>query len=209
MKGLFTSVFILFLVVNIFSQSTSSNRIYEIWDNQPAPNRGADYGIAILGTGFPFDADWEKESYPIGNGYMGANVFGRTDLERIQITEKTLANEGLYNVGGITNFCEIYLDLGHHNPINYRRSLNLNDAIFYVNYEHHGVKFSREYFASYPGNIIVIKLSADKDGEISFTLRAEHPYLRSNDEMNTRTGETRSENGLQIASIKTNLKNSI
>lgn len=43
---------------------------------------------------------------------MGANIFGRTDIERIQITEKTLYNEGLYGLGALTNFSEIYLDAG-------------------------------------------------------------------------------------------------
>ena len=36
--------------------------------------------------------DWERWSIPIGNGYYGANLFGRTETERIQLTEKTLAN---------------------------------------------------------------------------------------------------------------------
>jgi hypothetical protein len=46
---------------------------------------------------------------------MGPNIFGRTDKERIQITEKTLANEGLYGLGGLTIFCKIYLKLNHKN----------------------------------------------------------------------------------------------
>ena len=62
------------------------------------------------GKGYPFDNDWEKESYPIGNGYMGLNIFGRTDVERIQLTEKTLHNEGLFGKGGLTSCAEIYLD---------------------------------------------------------------------------------------------------
>ncbi len=38
------------------------------------------------------DDGWDKWSLPIGNGYFGVNVFGRTDTERVQITEKTLVN---------------------------------------------------------------------------------------------------------------------
>jgi len=38
---------------------------------------------------------------------------------------------------------------------------------------HEGVKYTREYLANYPENIIAIKLSANKKGKISFTLRAE------------------------------------
>ena len=35
---------------------------------------------------------WEKYSMPLGNGFFGANVFGRTETERLQISEPSLAN---------------------------------------------------------------------------------------------------------------------
>ncbi len=82
-KGI-TFICMMIFCLNVFSQTYSTNRIYEIWDNQPAPNRGKDYS-RILSRGYPADSDWEAHSYPIGNGYMGANIFGRTDVERIQM----------------------------------------------------------------------------------------------------------------------------
>jgi alpha-L-fucosidase 2 len=196
MMRLAGSVCMLFLYSVIFAQNSTKARIYEVWDDQPALNRGADYGTALPGRGYPYDADWEREAYPVGNGYMGAKIFGRTDTERIQITEKTLANEDPYRRGGLTNFAEIYLDINHHNPENYKRSLNLNEGILYVNYMHEGVKYTREYMANYPENIIAVKLSSNKRRKISFTLSAEIPYLRSVSETNTRTGKTLAESDL-------------
>lgn len=190
----FVSVFILFTVLNVFSQEGAPDRVYEIWDDQPAPNRGNDF--SVLSKGYPADTDWEAHSYPIGNGYMGANIFGRTDVERIQITEKTLANEGLYGKGGLTNFCELYLEFDHHAPTAYRRALNLNEAILHVDYEYKGVHYYREYLANYPANIIAVQLTANKKNKISFTLRAEIPYRRGNNEINTRVGTTIAENDL-------------
>ena len=160
-------------------------RVYEIWEPEPAPNRGGDWDTVKAG-GIPFDQDWEEWSYPIGNGYMGANLFGRVDTDRIQITEKTLHNKGIYNGGGLTSFAEIYLDFNHKDVRNYRRSLNLNEAIAYVSYEKEGVKYTREHFISYPDNIMVIRLSADKKGALSFVLRPEIPYLNKKDQ---RTGK--------------------
>ena len=81
----------MFLAVNLFSQESSSCRIYEVWDNVPAKNSGPVFQEKAKFRN-PVDNDWESESYPLGNGYMGANVFGRTDIERIQLTEKTLYN---------------------------------------------------------------------------------------------------------------------
>ncbi len=197
MKVFITFVLILSLLFpKVYSQPASPKRVYEIRDDRPAQNRGADYSIDKPGRGFPFDTDWEEQAYPIGNGYMGAMVFGRTDIERIQLTESTLANENPYGRGGLTNFAEIYLDINHHTPQNYKRALNLNDGILYVNYEQDGVKYSREYWASYPENIIAVRLSSNEKGKISFTLSAEIPYLRSIHETNTRTGRTRAEKDL-------------
>src|SRR5262245_41895996 len=44
--------------------------------------------------------DWEKEALPIGNGRIGAMVFGGTDSERIQIAEKSLWTGGPGSQGG-------------------------------------------------------------------------------------------------------------
>ena len=35
---------------------------------------------------------WEKYSLPLGNGFFGANVFGRLGTERVQISDPSLAN---------------------------------------------------------------------------------------------------------------------
>jgi alpha-L-fucosidase 2 len=195
-KKVITFIFILSIFLEANSQISSLNRVYEIWEDKPAQNRGADYSIEKPGRGFPFDADWEEQAYPIGNGYMGAMIFGRTDTERIQLTESTLANESPYGRGGLTNFAEIYLHTNHYSPKNYKRALNLNDGILYVNYEQDRVKYSREYLANYPENIIAVRLSSNKKKKISFTLTAEIPYLRSTHETNTRTGKTQAENDL-------------
>ena len=83
---------------------------------------------------------WEKWSLPLGNGYFGANVFGRTDTERIQLTEKSLSNP--YGIGGLNNFSETYLDFGHTTVENYERGLLLNEAFAYVKYDCAGVTTS-------------------------------------------------------------------
>ncbi len=51
----------------------------------------------------------------------------------------------------------------------YRRELDLNNAIVRTQYEKDGVKYSREVFSSYPGNVMVIRYEADTSGSISFS----------------------------------------
>lgn len=199
MNTVFKCCILIFFFVNGYTQSGPSNRLYKIWDDKPSSNRGSDYS-QILARGYPYDKDWEGGSYPIGNGYMGANIFGRTDVERIQLSDKTMAIIGPYDRGGTTSLNELYLDMHHYNVQNYKRTLNLNDALLNVEYVHNGVAYTREYFASYPDNVIALKLSANKKESISFTLRGEIPYLRGKNETNTRMGLIHSKDGLLLLS---------
>lgn len=119
---------------------------------------------------------WEKWSLPLGNGYFGANVFGRTDTERIQLTEKSLSNP--YGIGGLNNFSETYLDFGHTTVENYERGLFLNEAFAYVKYDCADVHYERTYFTSYPDRVMVVYLTVSKPAALSFTLRPTIPFVR-------------------------------
>lgn len=169
---------------------------YILWYDQPAPNGGPE--IKEMHLGWSYDRDWENWSLPIGNGYMGANIFGRTDTERIQLSEKTMATKGPWGLSSFTNFAEIYLDFNHGCPQEYRRDLVLDNAVASVSYTYDGVSYSREYFANYPSNVIVVNIKADKPGKVSFCLRPVLPYLREfNEEGTGRSGKVHaSDDGL-------------
>jgi alpha-L-fucosidase 2 len=168
------------------SMNAESDKKYELWEPAPAPNRGVDFDI-IKARGYPFDEDWERWSFPIGNGTLGANLFGRTDSERIQLSEKSIANGGCYDRGAITNAAELYLDFEHPEVSNYRRTLNLNDAIATVAYHAGETDYQREYFTSYPDDLLVVHLTADGPDGLSFTVRPEIPYLESTDERDSKS----------------------
>lgn len=152
---------------------------YVLWYNEPVPEIPLKYNETTTLSTNPNGAAWENWSLPIGNGYLGANIFGRTITERIQLTDNTLASRSHYNGAGLTNFAELYLDFNHLNPVNYRRGLRLNDAVAFVQYTQGNVSYQREYFASYPGKLMVIKLKANRQGALSFAVRPEVPYLRA------------------------------
>lgn len=194
MKRFFLST-LLFLLTSSM-QSGELIKDYMLWYNRPAYNRGGDFS-QIVSRGFPYDEDWERWSLPIGNGALGACIFGRTDTERIQLAEKTMGNKGAYGIGGFTNFAEIYLDIHHNYAQNYKRALRLNDAISTVSYKHEGVEYQREYFANYPDNVIAVKLKASQPGMMTFTVRPVLPYLHPFDnEQNGRSGYVHSQNDL-------------
>jgi alpha-L-fucosidase 2 len=191
------TIMIVSLLATCLTVSAAANdalSTYEIWEPEPAPNRGRSQWERTKSDNRPnsYDRDWEQWSYPVGNGYVGACVFGRTDIERVQITDKTLHNQGKYGKGGLTSFAELYLDFNQDDVQNYRRSLSLNEAIAHVSYEQGGVTYQREYFASYPDNVVVIRLTADQKGALSLTVRPEIPYL----ERKERTGSVIAEGNL-------------
>lgn len=117
---------------------------------------------------------WEHQSLPIGNGYMGGNVFGIVERDRIQITENALQNPG--SLGGLNNFAELYLHFPHKEVENYERGLNLNEGVAYTRYTVDGVQYEREYFTSYPDKVLAIHLSASAP----FSTRVELviPYIK-------------------------------
>ncbi|MCL2299608.1 MAG: glycoside hydrolase family 95 protein, partial [Firmicutes bacterium] len=157
---------------------TALEKPYMLWYNAPAPNRYM-YGEPRKegDWSWPGDPDWEQWSLPLGNGHFGVNVFGRTDTERLQITEASLGNP---YPDGMNNFAEVLIDFDHpeQRTRNYTRDLVLDDATAHVKYEYQGVSYEREYLTSYPDAVLAVRLSASENGRVSFTLRPEIPYLK-------------------------------
>ena len=180
----------------------------KLWYDEEAPKDGENSPSAST-TGENADIGWASWSLPIGNGYFGANVFGRTVTERIQITEKTLMqptsvkdSDGVYHtIGGLNNFSETYIDFNHTNSAvtDYIRYLDMKTAISGVEYTYGGVKYTREYFTSYPDKALVIRLDADTEGALSFTLRPTIPYEQS---YGAFAGDGADKHGTVISSVK-------
>lgn len=128
--------------------------------------------------------DWERWSLPVGNGYFGANVFGRTETERITVAEKTLATSWMktdnYLAGGLNTFAELYIDVGHDfsDVSDYSRELDFNTAVATAKYKYRGVNYTREVFASYPDRALVIGFFASERGALDFTFRPVVPWVQ-------------------------------
>ena len=149
---------------------------YRIWYDEEAPQTM---------KGF------EEWSLPIGNGYMGLNVFGGVETELISVTENSMFNPYVDTgtttpggeercksaTGGLSTLAKTYIDFNHSNVSNYQRDLVLNDAIATVSYDAGGVHYTREYFSTYPDKVSVMRLTASQSGALTFTLRPIAPYV--------------------------------
>ncbi|MCW3785943.1 glycoside hydrolase family 95 protein [Plebeiibacterium sediminum] len=57
---------------------------------------------------------------------------------------------------------------GHDSITNFRRSLEINNALSKTSYTCNGVQYQREYLASHPDNLIAVKLSSNKKNQLNF-----------------------------------------
>jgi alpha-L-fucosidase 2 len=110
------------------------------------------------------------EALPIGNGSMGAMLFGATDLERVQFNVLSLWTGDEKDTGSYQAFGDLLLQLGHRNVRDYRRELDIDRAVQRVTYVHEGVRYERTAFASHPAGVIVIRLTADRKGALTGAL---------------------------------------
>jgi len=115
--------------------------------------------------------DWMTSALPIGNGRIGAMIFGGVAQERVQFNDKTLWTGSTTIRGAYQNFGDVYIDFDTPEFSDYRRELDIENAIARVSYKSAGVGYTREYLASYPDNIIVLRFTADKKGKLNFKVR--------------------------------------
>ncbi|TFW29039.1 glycoside hydrolase family 95 protein [Duganella callida] len=111
--------------------------------------------------------DWEKEALPIGNGRIGAMVFGQLAREHLQFNDITLWTGDDKVMGAYQPFGDVYINLPGHEQgtTDYARRLDIGRSLHTVTYTHNGVKFTREALASYPAQVIAVRLTADKRGQ--------------------------------------------
>ncbi|HNW51153.1 MAG TPA: glycoside hydrolase family 95 protein [Prolixibacteraceae bacterium] len=167
----------------------------KLWYNQPAKT-------------------W-NEALPLGNGRLGAMVYGNPAKEEIQLNENTLYSgspnrndntdakaalpevrrlifEGKYKeaqdlanekIITKTSHGAAYQTIGslrlnfegHGNYSDFYRDLDIEKAVATTIYKAGGVTYKREVFTSFPDQVVVIRLTANQKGAISFSATMNRP----------------------------------
>jgi len=148
------------------------------------------------------------EALPVGNGRLGAMVFGGTARERIQLNEATIwsgqradydrvgAHQHLPEIrrllfagqyaeaealtaqemhgerplGWYQPLGDLVLEFpGHEAATNFRRELDLDAAVARTTYRVGGTTFVREVFSSAPDQVIVVRLTCDRPGDLTLS----------------------------------------
>ena len=112
--------------------------------------------------------NWMTSALPIGNGRLGGMVFGGVAQDHVQLNEKTVWTGSTTSLGLYQNFGDLFLSFPGLTAVSdYRRELDLEEGIARVIYKVDATQYSREYFVSYPDNVMVIQLFASAPGKIS------------------------------------------
>lgn len=184
------------LSTTLCQNSTSTgNESLKLWYNQPAKV-------------------WE-EALPLGNGRLGAMVYGNPSSEVIKLNESTVwsggpnRNDNPDALGSLNKIRSLIFegkqkdaqdlagktiqsktnngmkyqpvgDLllsfpGHENFTNYYRDLDLNAAVSTARYKVGDVTYTREMFTSLTDDVIIIRLSANQKGKLSFAASMSSP----------------------------------
>ena len=192
MKRSFLYCLILLLTTGVSAQN---EQYLKLWYTQPAKQ-------------------W-VEALPVGNGRLGAMVYGDPSKELIQLNENTVwagspyrndnpdAREALPEVrrlifeGKYKEAHDIVNEKfiskishgmpyqtmgnlrltfpGHENFQDYYRELDLTNAVVSSRYNLNGVKYETKIFSSFPDQILIIRISADKPGSLSFSASLDRP----------------------------------
>jgi alpha-L-fucosidase 2 len=202
MKILQTSFWLLVLCIFQSSQIAYSQHKSDLklWYNKPA-NR------------------W-VEALPVGNGRLGAMVFGDPMNEVIQLNENTvwagqpnrndnpnalealpevrkLIFEGKYKeaqdlvnqkIISKTSHGMSYQTVGnlklnfpgHDNYSDYYRELDIENAVASSRYSLNGVNYTTEVFSSFPDQVIIARISANRAGSINFSAVMDRPTAKDN-----------------------------
>src|SRR3954447_11198698 len=73
--------------------------------------------------------DWQSQALPIGNGRLGAMIFGNAQHEHLQINEISLWTGDEKDTGSYQNLADLMLDLTHGAATDYERRLDIDNAI--------------------------------------------------------------------------------
>jgi alpha-L-fucosidase 2 len=156
------------------------------------------------------------ESLPVGNGRLGAMIFGGTENERLQFNEDTLwtGEPHEYQHGGAVAYLPVVRKLlfegkqrqaeklaggqmmsvplrqekyqpfgdlrlsfpGHDQPADYHRELDIDSGLATVRYRVGDTEFIREVFCSFPDQVIVVRLTCDKPGQLTFSAKLDSSH---------------------------------
>lgn len=167
------------IISSLLSLTTYAQNL-KLWDIRPA-------------------STWMTEAYPMGNGRIGGMVFGGIAKEHIQFNEISLWTGDETNTGAYQAFGDLFIHFQDNDTADsYRRELDISRAVQQLSFVKGGITYKREYFCSFPDQVMVLHFTADKKGAYTATINLKDAHgIRTTSEGMTLDIAGRLDNGLK------------
>ena len=200
------SIFILAIVFCITSCKTETNisEHLTLFYNQPAevwtealPIGNGRQGAMIFGDALNEHLQLNESTLYSGEPttYKGTDIRPTYDKviqllkeDKYAEAEKIMAKNWLGRLHQYYQpFGDLKMDFEGDSVTNYQRTLDISNAVSTVSYTSGGISFKRETFASFPDQVIAVKITADKKSAISFEtfMSSVHPNCKTTVDGNT------------------------
>lgn len=142
----------------------TSSSVRETEGNTPsawklyASENGTDYKVIDTRTNIKFDSIGSSKIFEL-NSEVTYKYF------KLEIN-RTRKNGSVAKIGDFSFMSQEETEAETAEYSDYKRVLDMNNAIASVTYKKNDVKYDREYFISYPNNFMAMKLTADKDNAL-------------------------------------------
>ena len=182
-------------LISVQNLPAQSNTLWKLWYDQPAgqwiealPIGNGRLGAMVFANPACEKIQLNENTIWAGQPHRNDNPDARSALSQVRqlifagkykeaqelVDRKFISrnSQGMpYQTAG-----SLFLEFqGHENFTNYYRKLNLETAVTLTRYDVDGVTYQREVFASFPDQIIVLRITASKPGKISFMASMDHP----------------------------------
>jgi len=192
----------LFLFQSVFLSAYSQKDNLKLWYEKPAnywveamPLRNGRLGAMVYGIAECDTIQLNEDTFWSGSPYQNNNQNAKGSLTTIRkdlnegkyIEAQKLSFDNIIADKNITAHGQVYQSIGnlilkfpgHEAKTNYYRELDLSNAIATVKYRVKGVDYTRETFTSLADQLIMIRITASKKGQINFTTSFKGP-LKTN-----------------------------
>ena len=180
MKKILTTVFVSLMVLSATAQR------HKLWYEQPArtwlralPVGNSQLGAMVYGGTDVEELALNEETFWSGSPHDNNSLEARQHLQEIRDLTLMGREEEAHQLLDRYFFRgphgmrflplgSVKLSLGHKDVTDYRRELDLGDALATTTYTYHGVKYERTVFASLADHAIIVRLTASQKGKLSF-----------------------------------------
>ena len=183
----------LLVVLSLVCSLSLSAQDYKLWYEKPAahwlealPVGNSQLGAMVYGGTNTEEIQLNEETFWSGSPHDNDSPAAKAHLQEVRDSIFAGKEEAAHKIIDQYFFKgphgmrflpvgSVKLNLGHKEVSDYRRELNIGDALNTTSYIYKGVKYERTVFASLADRAVIVRLTASKKGALSFDVAFSSP----------------------------------